>query len=446
MKEDNVLQVYYEEKRVGILALTADHKAAFQYDEKWLENGFSISPFSLPLKKQVFLPTKDYFSGLFGVFADSLPDNWGRLLLNRLLREHKQNPDKLTVLDRLAIVGKSGMGALTYYPERKFPEQQDNPDLDELARECQKILNTEYTDKLDELYRLGGTSGGARPKIMTSIGNEEWIIKFFFSLLYFISIQIHFLVVMKGFRTLLCVISLALSGVIVSDVMAQKELGVFNSLAVGVGVGTTGIDVNVATPITSHFDLRGGFSIMPNFSMSTDVDVDVEAMEGVSVPSTIGMEGSIKRVSGELLVNYYPFKKGSFFLTAGAYFGGGTLLKINGHSDELKELVAEAGKAGVVIGDYTIPVDKNGNVSGGLKVSNFRPYVGLGFGRAVPKKRLGVMFELGVQFHGKPDVYTDYGNVNNLLDEVDPDDTFSKIMDKLTVYPVMKIRLCGRIF
>ena len=165
-------------------------------------------------------------------------------------------------------------------------------------------------------------------------------------MLYFISIQIHFLVVMKGFRTLLCVISLALSGVIVSDVMAQKELGVFNSLAVGVGVGTTGIDVNVATPITSHFDLRGGFSIMPNFSMSTDVDVDVEAMEGVSVPSTIGMEGSIKRVSGELLVNYYPFKKSSFFLTAGAYFGGGTLLKINGHSDELKKLLAEAGKAG----------------------------------------------------------------------------------------------------
>ena len=219
-------------------------------------------------------------------------------------------------------------------------------------------------------------------------------------MLYFISIQIHFLVVMKGFRTLLCVISLALSGVIVSDVMAQKELGVFNSLAVGVGVGTTGIDVNVATPITSHFDLRGGFSIMPNFSMSTDVDVDVEAMEGVSVPSTIGMEGSIKRVSGELLVNYYPFKKSSFFLTAGAYFGGGTLLKINGHSDELKELVAEAGKAGVVIGDYTIPVDKNGNVSGGLKVSNFRPYVGLGFGRAVPKKRLGVMFELARRCDG----------------------------------------------
>ena len=112
------------------------------------------------------------------MFADSLPDNWGRLLLDRLIRAHNQAPDELTVLDRLAIVGKSGMGALTYYPEKSFSEQTGNLDLDELAEECQKILNTEYSDKLDELYRLGGTSGGTRPKIMTTINGEEWIIKF----------------------------------------------------------------------------------------------------------------------------------------------------------------------------------------------------------------------------------------------------------------------------
>ena len=178
MREGNALQVFYDGKLVGTLAMTADHKAAFQYSEEWLENGFPISPFSLPLKKQVFVPTKDYFDGLFGVFADSLPDNWGRLLLDRLLRAHKQNPDKLTVLDRLAIVGKSGMGALTYYPEKKIDEQYGDMDLDELAEQCRKILNTEYSDRLDELYRLGGTSGGARPKIMTTVNGEEWIIKF----------------------------------------------------------------------------------------------------------------------------------------------------------------------------------------------------------------------------------------------------------------------------
>ena len=178
MKPDNVLKVYYEEKLVGTLAMTAGHKAAFQYSEKWLESGFSISPFSLPLHDQVFVPKKEYFHGLFGVFADSLPDAWGKLLLNRLLLSHNQNPDQLTVLDRLRAVGRAGMGALTYLPDWGFPEQKKEDDLDELAVQCQKILNTEYSDKLDELYDLGGTSGGARPKIMTKIDGEDWIIKF----------------------------------------------------------------------------------------------------------------------------------------------------------------------------------------------------------------------------------------------------------------------------
>ncbi len=178
MKQNKALQVFFDNRLVGTLALTANHKVVFQYDDSWIEQGFSISPFSLPLENQVFVPTKDYFDGLFWVFADSLPDHWGRLLLKRLLLAHEQNPDELTVLDRLAIVGKSGMGALTYYPEQSFSEENENTDLDELALQCQKILHTEYSDKLDELYRLGGTSGGARPKIMTTINDEDWIIKF----------------------------------------------------------------------------------------------------------------------------------------------------------------------------------------------------------------------------------------------------------------------------
>ena len=178
MKEDNLLQVYYKQRLVGTLAMTASNKTAFQYSDEWLENGFSISPFSLPVKNEVFIPTKDYFQGLYGVFADSLPDNWGKLLLYRLLRSHKQNIDDLTVLDRLAIVGESGMGALTYHPAKESLQYDRCSDLDELATQCQKILNTEYSDKLDELYRLGGTSGGARPKIMTAINGESWIIKF----------------------------------------------------------------------------------------------------------------------------------------------------------------------------------------------------------------------------------------------------------------------------
>ena len=75
-----------------------------------------------------------------------------------------------------------------------------------------------------------------------------------------------------------------------------------------------------------------------------------------------------------------------------------------------------------------------------------RPYVGIGFGRIVPKKRLGFSGELGVQVHGTPEVYTNYGNLDDLISEQDADDDFTKIIDKLTVYPVLKLRLTGRIF
>ena len=82
------------------------------------------------------------------------------------------------MLDRLAIVGNSGMGALTYEPEYSLDEKIYNMDLDSLATECEKVLKTEYTDALDSLYMLGGTSGGARPKIMTEWEGQGWIIKF----------------------------------------------------------------------------------------------------------------------------------------------------------------------------------------------------------------------------------------------------------------------------
>lgn len=96
----------------------------------------------------------------------------------KLLLSHNRNPDDYTVLDRLTIVGNSGMGALTYHPAQEIENENTDDNLDDLTEQCKKILKTEYSEKLDELYRLGETSGGARPKIMTQIDGEDWIIKF----------------------------------------------------------------------------------------------------------------------------------------------------------------------------------------------------------------------------------------------------------------------------
>lgn len=172
------LKVFYNDILVGTLAKTPDRVVAFEYDSDWLSNGFSISPFSLPLIKKVFIPKYDPFCGLFGVFNDSLPDGWGRMLVDRLFLKNKINPAEIDNLNRLAVVQESGMGALTYKPEHRFEAENSIADYDILAQECSKILESQNSDNLDELFQLGGSSGGARPKILTSVGNEDWIIKF----------------------------------------------------------------------------------------------------------------------------------------------------------------------------------------------------------------------------------------------------------------------------
>lgn len=168
------LDVYLGERLVGTLAETVDHRVAFAYVDAWLEDGFAISPFSLPIEQNVFVPGSQAFQGLWGVFADSLPDAWGRLLVDRMLKQRGLPPEKVTPLERLAIVGSSGMGALTYHPAWDLHEPSHLGDLDALSAQCQALLLQEDASDLDALFQLGGSSGGARPKVMT----EEWVIKF----------------------------------------------------------------------------------------------------------------------------------------------------------------------------------------------------------------------------------------------------------------------------
>lgn len=178
MENIKSLGVFYNNIKVGTLALLPNNLAAFEYDDKWLIDGFAVSPFSLPLIKKVFIPKIDPFEGLFGVFSDSLPDGWGKLLVDRMLAGKGINPREINILNRLAIVGDSGMGALSYRPEHKFILQKDEKDYDKLALACKELLETNFSSDLDKLFMLGGSSGGARPKILTEIDGEEWIIKF----------------------------------------------------------------------------------------------------------------------------------------------------------------------------------------------------------------------------------------------------------------------------
>lgn len=174
------IEVVYYDKPVGRIALTKDSLCAFEYSAEWLKCGFSISPFELPLRSGVFIAKSRPFEGGFGVFDDCLPDGWGLLVLNRYLQQHNINLQSLSLLDRLALVGSTGRGAMEFRPDRSVVSEQECSDFEKLALEAERIFDSEdYTGKgIDEFQNRGGSPGGARPKISARYDGKEWLVKF----------------------------------------------------------------------------------------------------------------------------------------------------------------------------------------------------------------------------------------------------------------------------
>ena len=248
--------------------------------------------------------------------------------------------------------------------------------------------------------------------------------------------------------------------------MAQKEYkrGFLNHVGINVGAGTEGISVGLAAPVTGFFELEAGVNVMPSFKLSGDLDVEYDhsslpQVPGVSYPpnATIHAEGSFDRTTFNVKANLYPFGGGSkFFIAAGLSIGGEKIAEVTGSCDELREIsqslptqelkdqfrqAVSANLAG-----YNLQFDENYNVQGDIRCKKVRPYLGLGFGRLVPKNRLGMRLELGCQFMDKLKVYQNDTeiDVNKALEDAGEDD-LSKFVKDLKIYPVVKFSFTGRI-
>ncbi len=179
MNEIKITEVFMNGIKVGQIALTPDALCAFEYEPAYLASGVSISPFNLPLKSGVFVAKRIPFNGGFGVFDDSLPDGWGNLILDRYLKSKGIDSTKLTLLQRLALIGSTGRGALEYRPDYSKSTTDEIINFDNLAAEAEKVLTTDYNgETLETLYKYGGSSGGARPKVFVKIDGKEWLVKF----------------------------------------------------------------------------------------------------------------------------------------------------------------------------------------------------------------------------------------------------------------------------
>ena len=151
--------------------------AHFEYNDDFRSAGLEISPIRHRVPAgSATIPPYDIgiFEGLHGVFHDSLPDSWGRLLVNRRARELGINPASLTPIDRLAWVGNRGIGALCYEPAIDvWNESHSALDLNLLASDARAVLDGKASDVIAELGQLGGSPGGARPKAMIAIDTND---------------------------------------------------------------------------------------------------------------------------------------------------------------------------------------------------------------------------------------------------------------------------------
>ena len=283
-------------------------------------------------------------------------------------------------------------------------------------------------------------------------------------------------------------------------------------VGVGVGVGTTGIAIDAGITLNDYLGVRGGVDIMPKFKVNKDIDlktedankkvsqltteinqlnakleaagmqtVDLNQYPGGNLPNKLEVQGKLDNTLGHILIDIHPFKT-SFHLTLGAYFGkdeiidvynkeSGFLKPINAYNEAIINANSPSADPGVkqVVNDYNLKMiggelgdyfvtpnpAENGDVRAYAKVKSFRPYVGLGFGRAVPKGRIGCQFDLGVQFWGKPEIYVPTYNKTTgtyQCEKIDGDkagDDAGKVLktvSKVSVYPVLNFRLVGRIF
>jgi len=157
---------------VGRLAIR-DGDIYFEYDSAFLDCGLEISSLRLPLSPELKSFDRTLFEGLPGVFNDSLPDGWGRLLLDRSMRAQGILPEQLSPLDRLAHVGQSGMGALVYEPDYGAEISDAEINLDVLASHAMDVLDGEAEDVLQELLALNGSSAGARPKAVIGVDDKR---------------------------------------------------------------------------------------------------------------------------------------------------------------------------------------------------------------------------------------------------------------------------------
>lgn len=285
---------------------------------------------------------------------------------------------------------------------------------------------------------------------------------------------------MKKHFIALCMLATTIGA---SAQITDDDKQLFNHVGAGLSVGLDGIGINLATTITPYVQARVGVGIMPKIQVN-DIDVEmnidgsqvveansfinmynqlpgVNKIDNINPPKELSMSAKLNMTNFKMLFDIYPSKTSSWRLTVGFYAGKSQLLEAwtTNYDRELQtitdynaalethpELAQQFGlkPIGVEVGDYLIKPD-GPQARAYLKVNGFKPYLGIGSGRAISNKhRLSFAWDLGCQFWGTPTIYVQ----DKPLTEdsgIDGDGGIIKTISKITIYPTLSFRINGRI-
>lgn len=268
---------------------------------------------------------------------------------------------------------------------------------------------------------------------------------------------------------------------------AASAQDAFKHLSLGVEIGTTGAGIELAVPVISnHVVLKAGYNL-PQLNIVASQKFDLRSVNDqiAEINSSLAAEGVPERINArfsdinvsiapkisfnaaKLLFEIYPSKKSSFHFVLGAYMGmSDDLVSIDVSTDasfwkdynDLKrdvEILDRQYGCGTIqdprfnIGKSTYQIkEKNGvgNVGAYVQIAKVRPYFGLGFGRSIPKTRLGFQFDLGAWLHGSPALKSDNAvtydpSLEELVSQADID-----LLSRISVYPNLSIRIIYKLF
>ncbi len=232
-----------------------------------------------------------------------------------------------------------------------------------------------------------------------------------------------------------------------------QENGFFNHMAAGISAGTAGAGLELATTLGPSFQLRAGGSFMPPFSFTRTVSLpehpgNIGSAKGKSVP--VDAKATLHDPGLELLVDYFPAGYELFHFTLGVLYGPRDVVKVTNTTP----LPDDYNTAGLDIDDYTVRATDN-YINGYVGVNSFRPYVGVGIGRAVrPEKVLSFTADFGAAFWGKPGLYApgepligDWKDVRVTSEALEgKDQGLIGLAEKIIVYPMLNLHLFVRLF